>query len=564
MRLAANISEICNFDRNFHLKNSDSGAKMLPRPSARILALVALALWAASLTQIAIVIYFDQRQFSGMEILTLGWLGPLALNIAWYANPLFLYTALRMFGDRPAFTSIILATLLSLDAWLYSSHLLNEGGSKSLIYGYGWGYVLWLTSFTVLMSAVGTRWLELRASGIAVRGSRPALRPIGFLLTAATLLTTGVNSIRDHSIANAAESERLAGLAFKRRSVCVAETIMEFAPLSRPDNPIELRFVDPSGFIRWHPFPEPKQLLEWGVPAVRFDGRDYRYTEGLAPGVVQSRTAEGPASGLLSISVKQLELTWQHPVTEAPHVVHARLEETTTGRVVFDQTWIQEEDTQRYCPDYSSYAKQEEQPRALILHAVGKQFVQSDQNPPKAPQAADNFVTGSLSRESNAIGNIVLGPPASEHTNSVLFVADPAEAGVSNCPSQIRWQQYQDESLMGSLQPVRPLIVGELAFFPDRRLQFSAYCDGEFVYLNSDHVEIEAHYLTVEKRRINNFQLQWTGIVKIDSSLLPEPKQRIELYSVSEEPEQPFKMLVGRSPWPTGIWIQAPLRTGGQ
>lgn len=535
--------------------------RKLRRPSAKFLALVALSLWLASLTQVGLVLYADQSTLSGIEILASGWLGLLALNIAWYANPLFIYAVLRIPTDRPAFISIVLGTFLSLDAWLYSSHTLNEGGSRSLIYGYGWGYVFWLSAFAVLLWASGTRWLELRASGVEVHHTKTVLRSVGIILTVATLFISGANSIRDHLIANAEESKRLYGLAFKRRSVCETETINVVTPLPHPNRPLELKLVNASGYTMWYPFLTPEKLLESGVPAVRFNGQDYRVSDRAPLGVVQSVSASGPPSGLLVVSVKQRELTWQHPVVERPYDVHLRLEEHGTDRVVFEQTWVQEEDTSRYCPDYSPYARRDQQPLELILRSLGDRFKSRVSAHVKVPQAADNLVSGSLFGEGSFMTSGVVDSFSRASTKTAQAVAALVDVSVRNCPEHIRWQRNHDEGLRGYLQPVLPLLVGERAFFPDRPMQFSAYCDGEFVYLNSDHVKDGNHFLTIEKRRLSDFQMLWTGIVKIDDRLLRAGRQPVEILSVGGEGEQPFRILVGQPAWPSGVWIQALLRT---
>jgi hypothetical protein len=79
-------------------RNKANNKDQTPHLNSQILAAIALGMWLCSLPLAGIVLYSNQREISGGQILAMGWLGILLINFAWIANPLFILTFFRING----------------------------------------------------------------------------------------------------------------------------------------------------------------------------------------------------------------------------------------------------------------------------------------------------------------------------------------------------------------------------------------------------------------------------------------------------------------------------------
>lgn len=332
--------------------------------------MVALAIWICSLPLTGLALYAKQEHMQGYSILLMGWLSPLVLNFAWFANLFFLYGILRLLYGSVPIASSILAALLSLDALRLQQLVLNEGGTTTPVYGYGWGVVLWFLSIFLMLAAVGIRRREASARTQEEK-SQEWLLPLGVLLSVATLATVSYYSVHDRMVANPAETERLTNIAFKRGKVCSAHEPIVPDPLRQLRGPLEV-VTEKKAVYSNYPFAQIKYLLAWGIPAVRFGKIDYSLIA--QSGLLTSEPAVGAPAATIYVTESYLRS------------IGAKLVETSTNRTVFDQTWEREShpvNTNFYCPDYHSFPTAEQQPRKLLmqalnLHATGDKPDKSD------------------------------------------------------------------------------------------------------------------------------------------------------------------------------------------
>lgn len=324
------------------------------------LSLVALALWVASMPLTGFSIYDQQRELSGLEILGSGWMVVFGLQFAWVANPLFLWALVRLWAKKSAVTLSLLALPMALETILFSKLLLDEGGGSSPVYGYGWGFGLWLLAMCTLVAAAGTRQGEARVESVIAESVDEWLRPFGLFLCALVLGVGAYWSVNDHRIANQEEGARLSGLMFKRGSVCSDNNPLLGKPLEGFIGPLEIRHR-PGVFV--YPFATPKPLLAWGIPSVRMAGQDYSLAAVGDEPVSHVVSANIPAAAVLDVDESTLD---------GRRTIHATLAEMPSGRVVFDQRWRFDADNKKgSCPEYSRNPAANQQPRKLLISALG-------------------------------------------------------------------------------------------------------------------------------------------------------------------------------------------------
>jgi hypothetical protein len=129
--------------------------------SRRIFLAISVALFVACL--FCECFYVDQGERSGGgtggELLLVGWIGFIDGFHAWFANPLLLIAwIMALLWPRlvsPVFA--IGALVLALGFLRHEDILINEGGGRAKIVGYGIGYWLWIASIGTALAggAVG-------------------------------------------------------------------------------------------------------------------------------------------------------------------------------------------------------------------------------------------------------------------------------------------------------------------------------------------------------------------------------------------------------------------------
>jgi hypothetical protein len=526
-----------------------------PRLSSRVLTFIALALWVASLTLTGIVLYAKQQRMLGAEILATGWLSPLVGNFAWFANPLFLWSLLRLQNKKPAGGMAMLSVLLSLDTFRLSNYLLDEGGGSTQVYGYGWGVVLWFAALCVLTAAAGTRQIEARIEADGVEGKDEWLRPIGFALCISMLAAVAYLATQDRKHANSTEQERLAGLIFKRDPICSADEPSVTRPLVSGAGPLEVRLSEGAHAGSSYPFNKPTDLLKWGIPVVRVAGRDYSYAAAGDDQILTSVPASVPSAATLVVASS---------TADGRRQIGANLVDHATGRVVFEQVWREEAKGARHCPDYSTFPKDGEQPRKLMVEALAVQSTGADivGHAVRPREAADNRVDAVIVSNIDALGLTEQSNP--QPTKSVVAPSNVGGArrpwmGNRNCPNNVGWDGWGSERSPVRMDTGWPFMVGDRAYYPPSRERYNTLCAGDHAYLFFGVARDGKYYLTLEKRMLSDFRQAWSGIVVIHDPYLSTGDDILKVDSVDEDAGGVTVRLVKEQTGRTAV-IKAPLR----
>lgn len=492
--------------------------------SSRTLTVGALVLWCGSLAFTALVLYAKQQRLPAIEVLAFGWLSPLALNFAWFANPVFVVACLRLMQGKSAVTLSILAVVLSLDTFRFTTYLLDEGGATTPVYGYGWGAALWFSSFAVLLAAAGTRQIETRLRTRITPSRSELLRPFGLVYCVVIAGTIAYFAASDRARANSVEKQRLAGLAFKRGPVCSVEPQKVSNPIRElGGGALELKVSDGVYRSLAHPLNRPMELLSWGVPTVRVGGRDYSLEATEDGPLLTSLPWDAAASVLLTV-----EVTSQRPLA-----INATLSDPLTNRRVFERTWRYEAGDARLCPDYSTFPREDEEPRKLLMEALSLlPAAQTAASAQKARSAGDNRVTAIV--EKITAGN--RGDSSAVEIKPTRYggAAFKQWVGNRNCPADVGWDGHGHGDSASRLGTGWPFMVGNKAFYPKAQGTYEAWCGEGDVYLFEGTARDGKYYLFLDKRRLPDFSRRWTGIAVIEDPSLATRDNVLKVRAVHE------------------------------
>lgn len=480
---------------------------------------MAIVIWFCSLPMRCIVLYSDE-QVPGYLILVLGWLSPLLINFAWFANIFFLKGVLQLKSGKTATKSSIFAVILSLDTFRLTQYTLSEAGGATPVYGYGWGAALWFLSIIVLMAAAGLRNHEEGEAHDWLLSSSIILFVVLFGMT--TYFAT-----HDRMIANLSETKRLAGIAFKRGNVCTAPEPLPIEPIRNFSGPLEV-IVDPNGVHAQFPFGQIKYLLEWGIPVVRVNHRDYSMNQTSHGPELVSVPEAGAPSAILTV-------TEDTSFEGVPHTrsIHAKLV-NSSNRTVFDQVWNREPlpnvEHNYYCPDYESFPGENEQPRLLLIKALN--LTEADSRQDVRDHQKINGVAGTV--VGHADGGLTREMRFAQWKKTHPETNVPAhETFNTNCPDDIGWDDTGFES---RLNTGRPFMVREKAYYlrPGSHFSYHATCAGDFAYLYTGSAEQGKYYLNVQKRTLPDFRQIWAGIVIIHNIPAEAYENMLRIQSVQE------------------------------
>lgn len=450
----------------------------------RKIAGLALACWLVSLGLVALG--GVGHAIPGLALLLLGWFSLFEGNVAWLANIFFFIAIIWVFCGRPSHICSLLALLLSLDTWKIQKILLDEGGGKTVLYGYGWGAVLWFLALTLLLTASGATAYEEDDET-----SFPMVRTLGWLLSAAVLIGAGGLALHDRNLANAAERKILNTYAFKRGPVCQAEVAAITAPIRTLTGPVEL--VDANISSIQGPFSSVRSLLGWGISAIQLAGYEYRLEQVGNELIMVSWPAKSQPGARLYLS-------------KDANGFQVKLQDAD-GRQVFDQTWRKDADGTT-CPEYSEYSLPGQQPREIIMAGLG---LSSQMSVPSGSRAS--------------VKEVELAGEVSEAVDDGTQV----KAAVNvRCPATIGWVLPAERGIRESI-----FQVGSKKYYinePDRK----ALCHGESAFLYQSYTHDKRQGIVVEKRQLVGFKQSWRKRVTLDAVLPSGTWERLQLVDVEE------------------------------
>ena len=528
-----------------------------PRLS-RVLTVLALSLWIGSLPLTGVVLTAGHTAVSGGKILLLGWTTLLYGNFAWFANLSFLLAAGRLLLGKEAVVPATFAVMLAIDTLRLSESFNLIGGGSSEVFGFGWGLVLWWTSLCIALTAAGVSTFELCQAEAAPRIGAVWISVIGIMLCAGMLGAVSKIARHDHMLANADEKTRLSGLAFKRAPVCSAIVPPVALPLMRDVGPVEMKFSERLYGSPAAPFHSPRELLEWGISALRIEDRDY------------SLVAAGEAKMLTSVSALNPVAATLHIVTTdfgGLQGVSVKLQAQPSGRTVFEQSWKQEESRLRSCPEYAGSPEKGQQPRKLLTEALTIEA----SAPLLLPYERDLVLANRADATVVLRGGIdhakvwppFSPPPTSFNTQPTASESAYRRTGNRKCPNGVGWATRDQFSNPKGLHLGWPFLVGDRAFFPELRgaaENRNATCAGDHVYLYSGFPRAGKYYLLIEKRMLSDFRRTWTGAILIADGIEAVGPNGLRVDSVQENADG-VTINVTEDQTGRSATVRAPLKT---
>lgn len=316
------------------------------------LARIALLFWLASLALPGITFYTSKILY-GFQILFFGWISIAAFNFAWLANIFFLYGANKIATGRESTKAPIIAVILSLDALRLSRGMAADSFNVIPVYGYGWGFFVWIAAILLLLIASQTTD-ESRKNIKA-----PFMASAAFSLLVIALLA--FISIRDHLNASSIELERLSASAFKRGKVCTEEPFVTEKTIKQFGGILEIQRDSTSLYSSTSPFSYPELLLSWGIPYIRMNGLDFSFSSEITDRQTISTPSKGTSDAILFFHQDRSG-------------IKIKLLDNKSDQIVLEKIWRREDlgiNDYYYCPTYSSYPKINQAPRDILLKALG-------------------------------------------------------------------------------------------------------------------------------------------------------------------------------------------------
>lgn len=138
--------ELLNFSRYVHLKS-----KPYIYSAHWLLFFLSLALFFLCLSRDGYYVAIGHKADSALALLLVGWLGFIDGVFSWFANPFLLLAWVQFIRGKYSYAILfsIIAVVLIVTFQLHESIIVDEGGARSKIIGYGSGYWLWLSSSIV-------------------------------------------------------------------------------------------------------------------------------------------------------------------------------------------------------------------------------------------------------------------------------------------------------------------------------------------------------------------------------------------------------------------------------
>ncbi|WP_236273748.1 hypothetical protein, partial [Pseudomonas congelans] len=262
-----------------------------------------------------------------------------------------------------------------------------------------------------------------------------------------------------------------------------------------------------------YPFNDLEQMLKWGIPTIRFLGRDYRLGRVGEENLMTSVPAVGPSAARLLVRKDALLLTATLVAED--------------GQVLVKQDWKLDH-SRRNCPNFSSFPAQGDQPRALLISALGLPAMPS---PVEDRKRKDDLKTYD--------GEIIA---------KTMGLRSTSPSRNSGCPSGDGWV-----SLLANEAPFRslrgPFRSGDKLFYPHDTLG-PVHCQKNSAFIYNVDVKSEiSSLLLIEKRRLDDFQQVWRVVVRVDTAgdKLETGMRGFELDAVTEQQSQMTIQLIDPS-----------------
>lgn len=525
-----------NFDRSYFF----SGLRQrwwTSRPMSNRLTVLAFVLWVFSLILPGLVVpshVSDLENIYGINLLLLGWIGPLAGIFSWYANPFFLYVCRKLLSKSSGTptTAAALSVLLASTMFFYERIPLGGGGSPVSIYGYGWGAFLWYSAILLAAAALGVRRLEQGNQNQAFRSIWRNGSVILLILWLVVSLSIGtVQKFR----ASSTERHRLYQVVFSRGVICATPDakVLATIPFSGA-----LQVTDDSSSSVFLGLTSPANLISWGIPVVRKGKFDY-YRSDSSP---DWHLVAGPPTG--PVGAKLLAGS----DFNGRYVVRAHLTSADTKVVALSARWVSGRDSNpHYCPGYFPAAKESEPPRNLLLSALVRP--EGAFTPP--PQQKLIF-EGGFSKDVVVNRVLLIGKIG----RSAFYgnMGCPDDVGLRHLwyrnvnPSERVFSPPPSWGLTGP-QPVNVLKKeldgqGQLAFQEHDSFhliksikRFESVCDGQSIYIGYG-LAAGNDYLYLQKRTLPGFKKAWLTDKQIIFQRSGEAAAAVyrgfHIYSVSE------------------------------
>ena len=481
-----------------------------------------IVLWASSLLFPALVTYSGDS-VSGAVILMMGWLAAFGLNFAWFANIFLLYVYVKLHSSRKPIVAVSITVLLALMTFLFNE--VPEGVATSPVLGYGMGAMLWFLSIWVMTIAV----VVTPPNTISQRKTENApLKLLASTVIGIALPIVCVALIAQYGryVANPVERVRLQSVAIKRGSVCSEEVLLASDPITHLEGPLEIR-IHGAYSDGQYPFGDAKQLIEWGIPTVRMGSTDFSYEFVDDNALITSVDGSGPPAVVIDVttlrntSASDVENRTRRGGDSGSDIgINIRMVETSSDRVVFDQDWRHDTGPgRRYkCPDYSSFPGVDQEPRRVVMQALG---LSGDQGYDVTSQILDReggwIQQISLNVTERRLGGITreMKNALWKESNGVGF--PPRWYYFENCPDNI--VQSADRETVLQFSGLDLKREGKSYYLDKSPRESKVVCDDSHIYTYVGKQIRDGYEISIRQRNLDDFRVNWTANLLLENSV---------------------------------------------